>query len=269
MAGEQRAAEIQAATEIGGQIIGGIGGGISNYYGQKAKRKELDALIKGLQGLQGDVGAQTQAGIAESQHAYSPYTQGMQGTYADLMNTIGSTDYASMMPEEQAQFDFNKEQAISDYKERNQADIDAEIQRALGGSLQGGAVGGSLFSGATGKDIARSTADITGKYNMQAEQYAQQEEQNKYKKLIDKWQNDLALAQAKVNASQANIQNKQGLFNTQSNMFSNQRNEQTNLQTSGNQTLNDLKAQEIAAQASRKGTTSGIGSFLQGFGIGL
>lgn len=249
--------------------IGAVGGGISNYYGQKAERRKYNELIKGLQELQGDVSGQTQAQVAESQRAYSPYTQGMQGTYADLLQTIGDTDYESMMPEEQAQFEFDKAAEIGAYKNRNQDAINAELERALGGSLQSGATGGSLFSGATGKDIARNTADITGKYNMQAEEYAQQEEQNKYQKLIDKWKNDLALAQAKVNASQANIANKQNLFETQSNLFSNQRAEQSNIQSQGTQTLNDLKAQQITAQANKKGTTSGVGSFLQGMGNGL
>lgn len=249
--------------------IGAVTGGLSNYYGQKAERRKYDELIKGLQELQGDVSGQTQAQVAESKGAYSPYTNGMQGTYADLLQAIGNTDYESMMPEKQAQFEFDKAAEIGAYKNRNQDAINAEIERALGGSLQSGAAGGSLFSGATGKDIARNAADITGKYNMQAEQYAQQEEQNKYQKLIDKWQNDLSLAQAKVNASQANIANKQNLFGTQSNLFSSQRAEQSNIQNQGAQTLNDLKAQQITAKANRRGTTSGVGSFLQGMGMGI
>lgn len=260
MAGES------AAAELAGKGIGGIAGGFGNMYGQSAKRKELAALNAGLEALQGTVGQQTAQQLAQTQAAYAPYTQGLQGQYSDLMNTINAIDYESLYPSAPAEFSYDKTAAIDAYKQRNQDAINAEIERALGDVNQGGAVSGSLFSGATGKNIARSAADITGKYNMQAEQMAQQEEQNKYQQAMNRWQQIMDIANAKVNAKQSQLSNKQNLFGTTSNLFSQGQQQQSNIQTSGNQTLNELQAQRVAAQAAKKGTTSGAGAFLQGFG---
>lgn len=258
-----------AIAQAGLKAVGAPFGGFANMYGQGAKRKELNAIISGLEGLQGDVSQQTAQQLAQNQAAFAPYMQGLQGQYSDLMNTVNSIDYNSLYPSSPAQFEFDKGVTIDAYKERNNEAIQAEIDRALGGVKQTGAASGSLFSGATGKALARSAADIQGRYNQQAEQFAQQEEQNKYQQAMNRWNQDLQLAQAKMGAQQSALQNKQSLFNTTSNLFSQGQQQQSNIQTSGNQTLNDLRAQQIAAQGAKKGTTSGAGAFLQGFASSL
>lgn len=253
-------------VEVVGKGVGGIAGGFGNMSAQEARRKELEALNQGLGPLQTDVIGQTAQQLAQSQAAYAPYTQGLQGQYSDLMNEINSIDYNSMYPSGPAEFNFDTEGAIAGYKKRNTDAINAEIERALGSAEQTGATVGSLFSGATGKNISRSTADITGRYNKEAEQYAQQQEQNKYQQAMQRWNQLMQIAQAKVGAQQSALQSKQNMFNTTSNLFSQGQQQQSNIQTSGNEQLNDLKAQQIAAQAAKKGTTSGAGAFLQGFG---
>lgn len=249
--------------------LGGLGGGVSNMYDQAGVRRSANARIKGAQQLQSEIAANEQLRTGQANQAYAPLLEGFSGNLSDLSEMIKGTDLGSYLPEEQGDFSFDRDAEIAGYKQRNQDDLQAIIDRSLGGIKAEGAASGSLFSGATGRNIARSAADIGAQANKEAEQFAQNAEPNKYQKFIDKWANQMQLANAKVNAAQSNIQNRSNLFNTQSNLFGAQRSEVTGIQNASDTARFGSRAEEEAARAEKAGTSSGGSAFFQGFAKGL
>ena len=201
--------------------------------------------------------------------AYAPLLEGFEGNASEYYRMLEDTDLTDYLQEAPEDFQFDKEQAIADYRTRNQGALDEMIKRSIGDIEGEGAASGSLFSGATGKSIARSTADITANALKEGEDYALREEQNQYQKYMDKFNQATQLANQRMSAIQGNLANRGTLFGTQSNIFGNMRGEVTGIQTASDEARFGTMADEGAARAAKAGTTRGRESFFQGFGAGL
>lgn len=250
-------------------LLGGVGGGVSNYFSQGADRKKYKQQIKSNQQLQAEIADLARMREQQSEEAYGGLLQGYPQNAQDYFNALANEDAMQYVQEMPGEFEYDKEGAIDEYKARNQGALDEMIKRSLGDIEAEGAASGSLYSGATGKSIARSTADITANALKEAENYAQNEEQNKYQRYVDRFNQARDIAQQKLGASQTNLGNKGNIFSAQSGIFGNLRGEVTGIQGAADTARMQSRADEEAARVAKAGTTRGAASFFQGFGAGL
>lgn len=260
MAGETPYAAI---AQIGGAAVGGA---IGNYFEEGAKRKQYNKLISEQKKLQEAIAQKEAQRTGEAQSAYSPFTSGMDQAVADYYDSLSNADlsqYALNAPDE-----FSYDMTAATQAEMNpnlQAIIDAE----LGNIKQGAAVGGSLYSGQTGKDIARSTADITAKEWGSARERAANQQQHNYQRYMDKWNigKDIASENRENAIQEIGLQGHR--VESQQLALQNMRNEITGTQENADQAMFGSKSDIASARAAKAGTTRGWRSALSGAGKGL
>jgi hypothetical protein len=252
-----------AIAQLGGSAVGGA---ISGYFDEANKRKQYKKQIEEQKKLQALIAQKEAQRVGEAESAYSPYLTGMDQAVQDYYSSLSNADlsqYGLAQPEE---FTFDMEQATQ--AEMN-PDMQAIIDAELGGVKQGAVAGGSLYSGATGKDIARSTADITAKEWDAARTRAQAQQAQNYQRYMDKWNigKDIASTNRQNAVDQIGLQGQR--VASQQGAFGNMRGEVTGIQGTADAALFGSKSEEGAARAAKAGTSRGWRSALSGAIKGL
>lgn len=245
---------------------GAVGGGVSNYFAQGDKRKALNSQIKGSKALQKDVRNLEARRTGEVNQAYAPQLEGFDDFTQQYFANLSDADLEQYALENPDEFQFDMEQATQAEMNPN---LQAVIDRELGNVKSNAVASGSLFSGATGKDIARSTADIQAKEWDSARQRAGQQQGQKYQQFTDRW----AMNKDVVNQNRQNKLDELGLqgqrYGLQSNAFGNARGEITGTQQMADEAWLGSQADIKSAQAEKAGTSRGWRSVVQGAGSGL
>jgi len=245
-------------------VVGAGAGAYGGYQANKASKRELSAQIEenaNLQNLINNIKNQTLTG---AQTAYAPALQGYEGNLQDYLAKLQNTDYSKYDLAQPEDFSFDMTAAT-------QAEMNPELQAIIDRSVQGinqeGASSGSLFSGATGKNIARSTADITAKEWDAARTRAQTEQTNKYSQYTDKWNRQKDIASANKGNAVSQLANQGAGVGIQQSAWDKQRGEITGATDTANQDTVVNTQDTGKAKAQLKGLPSNFTAALQG-GLG-
>lgn len=248
--------------------VGGVTGAASGAYGayqkNKSTRNELNAQLEESKKLQELIAQMQSQGTAEAGAAYAPQLAGYEGNLQDYLGKLQNTDYSQFNLTKPEEFSFDMNKAT---QEEMNPQLQAIIDRSVQGDMTGAAAGGSLFSGSTGKDIARTTADIQAKEWDAARGRAANQQQSKYQQYTDKWNQNKDIASANKSNLNSGIANQGTAVGLQQGAWDAKRGEINTLNTNANQnTLLNTQAAG-ASRAQLKGLPSNLSAMLSG-GLG-
>lgn len=248
-----------------GQIgAGGIAGGAAAYSNNQASRKTLKEQAKNAALLQTEIGNVADQRIRDLASMYSPTygsTEDMAQNAQAYRDLLEGTDYSQYDLTTPEAFQYTDEDGnpltMEQLTEQSMNPmIQSIIDRASGAVNQSAANRGNLFSGATAKALARSTADIQAQQYDKAQQVAQQKYNNKYGEYMDRF--DMT-----KQALQNNLQNQRyrtgdmgALVQQQTGAYGSQLNAQSDVRNAADTARTQQRAQELEAQAQKKGLQS-------------
>lgn len=242
-------------------VVGGAAGAYGGYQANKASKATLKEQIAQNQALQDMINRIKGETVTGATAAYEPALQGYEGNLQDYLAKLQSTDYSKYDLTQPDEFAF-------DLNAATQAEMNPELQAIIDRSVQGAqqeaAAGGSLYSGATGKNIARTTADITAKEWDAARTRAQTEQANKYQQYLDKWNRQKDIATANKGNVTSQLAGEGAAVGIQQSAFEKQRGEITGAQNLANQNLLLNQQATGTAKSQLKGLPSGFGATVQG-----
>lgn len=255
---------VEAISKGVGAVVGAVSGGYGAYVSNKGTKRELDRRDAESIKIQQLITDMQNGTISDADAAYSAQTQGFGDNFQNYLSQLNNSDYSQFDLQPQEPFTFDMKQAIQD--EMN-PDLQAIIDRSVQGDLAEGAAGASLYSGSTGKNIARSTADIQAKEHDAAAARAQNDRTSKYSEYTDKWNQMKDVNASKMAGFNAGLVNKGTAVGMQQKAFNNQRNEVTDANNTANQNMLQSKQQQGLDAAQRAGMPSALESVISG-GLG-
>lgn len=246
--------------------VGAVSGAYGGYTSNVNTKKQQAAQIEENEKLQKLINNIKQGTITSADEAYASTLEGYDQNMKDYLDRLKKADYGQFDLTQPEEFTFDMTAATQ--AEMN-PDLQAIIDRSIQGIQQEGAAGGSLFSGATGKNIARSTADITAKEWDAARLRAQTEQQNKYQQYLDKWNRLKDINALKEKHFQTGIENEGKVVGVQQQAFDKKRQEVTGATDTANKDTVTVAQNTGATKAAQAGMPSNIQAMIQGAMGGL
>jgi hypothetical protein len=244
---------------LGGGTIGAIGGGVGAYNQNKSQKAQLDALLSGNKELQQLVAQNLGSNTGMVTDAYKGTLNGYDPE--SYINELKSRDYSKY--DITAPGDFEFDLAAETQAQLNPA-LDEILKRSTGQIEASSANAGKLFSSATGKNIARSTTDLTAQEWSKARDAAQTVGQNKYQQFIDKFNNAIKVNEFNRGNTVMGQQGQTEAFNIQNNANQNQLGQLLGLNTTAQGQDLQLQSEYLTNKATRDSMASGTSAALQG-----